>query len=210
MEVGDIWTSELSPVSSIISSPGLKASAAPPSLFRGIPDIQDIHSTPGPELNLFPLGNESSLISNFQNGSNESSSSFDYEFGEDDELRVSLGLGLFFCLAYGIVFVIGLIGNSFVVAVVMRTPRMRTPTNFFIVNLALADLLVLIFCLPVTLIGNIYSGRFHRYLPSFLSFLLIAWNICLLSGRLCELEAVVSCYVTYLSCNIPVSWICFL
>ncbi|CAM1154575.1 NPFFR2 (predicted) [Pycnogonum litorale] len=65
------------------------------------------------------------------------------------------------CSVYSIVFVIGIIGNSFVVAVVYRAPRMRTVTSFFIANLALADILVIVFCLPVNLIANIVT-RINR------------------------------------------------
>lgn len=62
-------------------------------------------------------------------------------------------------IAYSIVFVIGLVGNSFVVAIVWKSPRMRTVTNFFIANLAVADILVLMFCLPATLIGNLFVRK---------------------------------------------------
>ncbi|XP_060802316.1 neuropeptide SIFamide receptor-like [Amyelois transitella] len=61
-----------------------------------------------------------------------------------------------YCAAYLLVFVVGLIGNCFVIAVVYRSPRMRTVTNFFIVNLAVADILVIVFCLPATLMSNIF------------------------------------------------------
>ncbi|XP_076358990.1 neuropeptide SIFamide receptor-like [Tachypleus tridentatus] len=75
---------------------------------------------------------------------------------EDFWLRHSLGVASVFCVAYTIVFLIGIFGNSFVIAVVARSPRMRTTTNFFIVNLAVADILVVIFCLPATLVSNVF------------------------------------------------------
>ncbi|KOX69016.1 Neuropeptide FF receptor 1 [Melipona quadrifasciata] len=70
--------------------------------------------------------------------------------------RHSMAMSAVYCVAYVLVFVVGLIGNSFVIAVVYRSPRMRTVTNFFIVNLAVADVLVIVFCLPATLMSNIF------------------------------------------------------
>ncbi|XP_061397673.1 neuropeptide SIFamide receptor [Musca vetustissima] len=61
-----------------------------------------------------------------------------------------------YCIAYVIVFLVGLVGNSFVIAVVLRMRNMRTVTNYFIVNLAIADILVIVFCLPATLMSNIF------------------------------------------------------
>lgn len=77
------------------------------------------------------------------------------EQAPDRLYRHSIAMTAVYCVAYILVFVIGLIGNSFVIAVVYRSPRMRTVTNFFIVNLAVADVLVIVFCLPATLVGNI-------------------------------------------------------
>lgn len=74
-------------------------------------------------------------------------------------MRHSLSVSIILCIAYIIVFVIGFVGNCFVVAIVFRTPRMRTVTNFFIVNLAFADILVLLFCLPATLISNLLTRK---------------------------------------------------
>ncbi|XP_020813618.1 neuropeptide SIFamide receptor [Drosophila serrata] len=78
------------------------------------------------------------------------------DFGFDSLYRHSLAMSIVYCVAYIVVFLVGLIGNSFVIAVVLRAPRMRTVTNYFIVNLAIADILVIVFCLPATLIGNIF------------------------------------------------------
>ena len=49
-----------------------------------------------------------------------------------------------------IVFIVGLIGNALVCIAVCRNHTMRTVTNLFIVNLAVADFLVLLFCMPLT------------------------------------------------------------
>ena len=73
--------------------------------------------------------------------------------------RHSMAMSAVYCVAYVLVFVVGLIGNSFVIAVVYRSPRMRTVTNFFIVNLAVADVLVIVFCLPATLMSNIFVRK---------------------------------------------------
>jgi neuropeptide FF receptor 2 len=75
-----------------------------------------------------------------------------------------------YCVAYLLVFAVGIVGNFFVIAVVFRSPRMRTVTNFFIVNLAVADILVIVFCLPATLMSNIFV-REYKPLYSRLTFL---------------------------------------
>ncbi|CAH2981915.1 unnamed protein product [Chilo suppressalis] len=87
--------------------------------------------------------------------------------GVSDEFmyRHSGAMTAVYCVAYLLVFVVGLIGNCFVIAVVYRSPRMRTVTNFFIVNLAVADILVIVFCLPATLMSNIFV---REYLVSLL------------------------------------------
>lgn len=74
--------------------------------------------------------------------------------------RHSLSMTIVYCFAYIAVFLVGLVGNSFVIAVVLRAPRMRTVTNYFIVNLAIADILVIVFCLPATLMSNIFVRKY--------------------------------------------------
>lgn len=83
-------------------------------------------------------------------------SSDDYVVQVDMWMRHKIEVSTIFCVAYSVVFVLGIFGNSFVVAVVVRSPRMRTVTNYFIVNLALADILVVLVCLPATLVSNLF------------------------------------------------------
>lgn len=73
--------------------------------------------------------------------------------------RHSPAMTAVYCFAYTMVFLVGLVGNLLVVSVVCRSPRMRNVTNYFIVNLAVADVLVLVFCLPATLLSNIYVRK---------------------------------------------------
>lgn len=58
---------------------------------------------------------------------------------------------IFTTAAVIIILVLGTIGNILVVLVVSRRRRMRTVTNYFILNLAIADLTVLISNIPVDL-----------------------------------------------------------
>lgn len=45
---------------------------------------------------------------------------------------------------------VGFIGNALVVVVVAANQQMRNTTNLLIINLALADLLFIVFCVPFT------------------------------------------------------------
>lgn len=80
--------------------------------------------------------------------------------------RHSMTMTIVYCVAYLLVFAIGIVGNFFVIAVVFRSPRMRTVTNFFIVNLAVADILVIVFCLPATLMSNIFVRKYSNFIKS--------------------------------------------
>lgn len=61
----------------------------------------------------------------------------------------------FFVFLYTVTFIVGLVGNSLVCFAVWRNNNMRTVTNVFIVNLALGDFLVILLCLPPTLVQDI-------------------------------------------------------
>lgn len=89
------------------------------------------------------------------------------ETTDDDFYRHSSIVTTVYCLAYSFVFLLGLVGNCLVVAVVFRAPRMRTVTNYFIVNLAIADILVVLFCLPATLLSNIFVRKYSFFLSGF-------------------------------------------
>ena len=74
-------------------------------------------------------------------------------------LRQPIDLLIIYCVAYGLVFLLGFVGNLFVVIAVASNASMRNVTNYFITSLAMADLLIIIFCLPATLMNNILQGR---------------------------------------------------
>ncbi|CAN8030659.1 unnamed protein product [Ixodes persulcatus] len=53
-------------------------------------------------------------------------------------------------ILFGAIAVIGFFGNALVVLVVLCNPQMRSTTNILIINLAMADLLFIVFCVPFT------------------------------------------------------------
>lgn len=64
-----------------------------------------------------------------------------------------------FTISYLLIFLVCMVGNGVVCFIVMRSRNMRTVTNLFILNLAISDLLVGIFCMPTTLVDNIITGQ---------------------------------------------------
>ncbi|XP_022239718.1 allatostatin-A receptor-like [Limulus polyphemus] len=90
---------------------------------------------------------EMNIISNFSVSENVSrQEDLDYDQAEEMERILSILVPVLF----GIIVVVGLIGNSLVVIVVLFNPQMRSTTNLLIINLAMADLLFIIFCVPFT------------------------------------------------------------
>lgn len=63
-----------------------------------------------------------------------------------------------FIISYFLIFFLCMVGNTVVCFTVMRNKHMHTVTNLFILNLAISDLLVGIFCMPITLLDNIIAG----------------------------------------------------
>lgn len=76
---------------------------------------------------------------------------------EEEDSTKLLGVQIILILAYSIIIFFGVIGNSLVIYVVYKFKNLRTVTNFFIVNLAVADLLVDMLCLPFTLVTTLYG-----------------------------------------------------
>ncbi|KAM6959822.1 cholecystokinin receptor type A [Tautogolabrus adspersus] len=56
---------------------------------------------------------------------------------------------------YSLIFLLSVLGNSLIVAVLVRNKRMRTVTNLFLLSLSVSDLMVSLVCIPFTLIPNL-------------------------------------------------------
>lgn len=67
----------------------------------------------------------------------------------------------FVYIMYSAVFIVALFGNGLVCYVVHNTPRMKTVTNYFIVNLAVGDILMTVFCVPFSFVSMLIL----RYWP---------------------------------------------
>ncbi|XP_066405495.1 neuropeptide FF receptor 2-like isoform X2 [Molothrus aeneus] len=63
-----------------------------------------------------------------------------------------------FITSYLLIFLLCMVGNGGVCFIVLWSRHMRTVTNLFILNLAVSDLLVGLFCMPTTLLDNIIAG----------------------------------------------------
>ncbi|XP_060602877.1 neuropeptide SIFamide receptor-like [Ruditapes philippinarum] len=110
------------------------------------------------------LGNTSMETSSVSYYEYDENSTF-YESSEIALLKQPAHLIAVYSIAYGLVFICGLIGNIFVIAVIIKEPSMRNVTNYFILNLAVADILVALMVVPITLLTNLFTGwRYGAFL----------------------------------------------
>lgn len=90
----------------------------------------------------------------------EGNLSVDRIAGHDNDFNDSRTLPLYLqitCLVlFVVIFTVGTVGNIMVTLVISCSRDMRTSTNIFLVNLSIADLLVLVICTPTALIEVTY------------------------------------------------------
>lgn len=108
-------------------------------------------------------------------------------------------------LAGLVIFALALFGNALVVYVVTRSKAMRTVTNIFICSLALSDLLIVFFCIPVTMLQNVSDTWLGgkevpaRHSPFWLPFVspsrepLNSWNF--FAGLTCRGGVLFLCFI---------------
>ncbi|XP_047022796.1 RYamide receptor-like [Helicoverpa zea] len=113
---------------------------------------------------------EKASVDNFSctNCNNESYYNNNYSYPDElicifhtDEDIASGVFKIFVYVMYIAVFVAALLGNGLVCSVVHTTPRMKTVTNYFIVNLAVGDILMTLFCVPFSFVSMLLL----RYWP---------------------------------------------
>ncbi|KAL4216733.1 hypothetical protein ACF0H5_024456 [Mactra antiquata] len=85
---------------------------------------------------------------------------YEYLLSLDLNSNIYLDLGtlnIVLIILYGLIFITGLFGNTFVIFVIVKFKSMRTLTNYFLVNLAIGDIFVLLICIPITLGRSVYK-----------------------------------------------------
>lgn len=93
-----------------------------------------------------------------------------YSFLED-LYDVPTSVTVILSICYGSISVLAIVGNSLVMWIVTTTRRMQNMTNFFIANLALADIIIGLFVIPFQVVNIFYLYILHiRYRFSHSSF----------------------------------------
>ena len=91
-------------------------------------------------------------------GKNDSIQFNDNSTVRDDKLLlcVSAPLAIFGFVFYALVFCLGLSGNIFVIATIYRKSSLHTAFNYLVVNLAISDICVFLFSLPVVVFSECF------------------------------------------------------
>ncbi|XP_077979599.1 allatostatin-A receptor-like [Glandiceps talaboti] len=77
-------------------------------------------------------------------------------------------------IVYGLTCLVGFVGNTLVIYVVLKVRKMKTTTNLFILNLSIADFLFLLLVVPFTAVGyTVPSWPFGRFICKLTNYLTI-------------------------------------
>lgn len=107
-------------------------------------------------------GSEWMSMDTHVNGSSDYLQNYDYDYSSMEYLgeikKVPAWEMSIKITAYSLIMCLALAGNLLIVVVVAKTKRMQTTTNYFIVNLAISDLLVTCCCTWVRLVDDVTEG----------------------------------------------------
>ncbi|XP_071496161.1 uncharacterized protein [Diadema antillarum] len=99
-------------------------------------------------------------------------------YGHYSDLTQLASVHTIFVALFLLIMAFGMAGNAMVIGVVWSHRSMRTPTNFYIVSLAVSDLLVITFVMPLKLVeygADIDYSIFNTVLCSFTAFVMPAF-----------------------------------
>ena len=77
----------------------------------------------------------------------------DDEFSSDPILNVESTDKFFLSIIFFVVGIIGFLGNLMTAAVIYRTPKLQTQTNYFLASLAISDLLLIMVGVPFDMVS---------------------------------------------------------
>ncbi|XP_035680352.1 neuropeptide FF receptor 2-like [Branchiostoma floridae] len=113
---------------------------------------QSVHECPMMD----PMGLEEYLPDRNETGSNDSW----FDNIPIAKYKQPMYIIIIFVVLYVIVFLLCIVGNLVVCCIIARTATLRDVTHSFILNLAVSDLLVGVFCIPFTLVGHIFTENY--------------------------------------------------
>ncbi|XP_055588424.1 allatostatin-A receptor-like [Uranotaenia lowii] len=97
-------------------------------------------------------------VAAFTNGTIFPTTTSAYGMSREEEEEIEMIVSRIVPIFFGLIGITGLVGNALVVLVVLSNPSMRSTTNLLIINLAIADLLFVIFCIPFTATDYVLSS----------------------------------------------------
>ncbi|CAG2163204.1 unnamed protein product [Oppiella nova] len=77
---------------------------------------------------------------------------------DDGAEETPIGVQILMCLMYMTISLAAIGGNGVVIYIIFAYKRMRTVTNFFIMNLAIGDMLMACICIPFAFVSNLILG----------------------------------------------------